>query len=140
MSGTCASIGYSNTCCPPRINCQATDGNCHCGADCHKFGDCCMDAHCPSRNYWITYVYLELLSFNTYSEPRTCADVGITRCCDNMNGVGSCDVYSRDAQNTHCSCNISCHLRNDCCSDALSIGCIRKCTTTYYYSLYKCLC
>ena len=54
VSGTCASINYTNSCCPPRRNCQAADGNCHCGADCHAMGNCCVDAHCPSRTYVIT--------------------------------------------------------------------------------------
>ena len=49
LSGTCASIGYSTACCPPDMNCQAADGNCQCGADCHTLVDCCQDVHCPSR-------------------------------------------------------------------------------------------
>ena len=48
-TGTCASIGYSTACCPRGGNCQASDGNCQCSADCHEFGDCCSDVHCPAR-------------------------------------------------------------------------------------------
>ena len=51
LTGTCASIGYSTACCPPDRNCQASDGNCQCGAYCHIHGDCCSDVYCPSRNY-----------------------------------------------------------------------------------------
>ena len=58
--GTYASINYSNFCCPPRHNCQAADGICHCGADCHAFNNCCGDAHCPSRNNII------LMPFNVW--------------------------------------------------------------------------
>ena len=50
-SGTCASIGYSTSCCPPDINCQAADGYCQCDESCHLYGDCCQDAHCSSRKY-----------------------------------------------------------------------------------------
>ena len=46
LTGTCASIGYSTACCPPGAQCEAMDGNCHCGADCHTNGDCCPDAQC----------------------------------------------------------------------------------------------
>ena len=46
-TGSCASIGYSTVCCPPWAQCEATDGNCHCGADCRFNGDCCPDAQCP---------------------------------------------------------------------------------------------
>ena len=51
-TGTCASIGYSTSCCPPSEGdaCLATDGDCSCSTDCHIFRDCCEDAHCPSRN------------------------------------------------------------------------------------------
>ena len=49
LTGTCASIGYATACCPPGAQCQASDGNCNCGADCHGFGDCCSDVHCPAR-------------------------------------------------------------------------------------------
>jgi hypothetical protein len=46
-TGTCASIGYSTACCPPGAECQATDGNCMCSADCRFLGDCCPDVQCP---------------------------------------------------------------------------------------------
>ena len=49
LTGTCASIGYSTACCPPGARCQASDGNCNCGTDCHIFGDCCPDIYCPAR-------------------------------------------------------------------------------------------
>ena len=50
VTGTCASIGYSSTCCPPSEDCQAKDGNCRCSADCHHYGDCCQDNHCSQSN------------------------------------------------------------------------------------------
>ena len=50
VDGTCASIGYSTECCPPDENCQATDGDCQCGADCYEQSDCCDDVYCPSGN------------------------------------------------------------------------------------------
>ena len=49
-TGTCASIGYSDRCCPPGANCQASDGNCKCSADCHLYEDCCSDVSCPRSN------------------------------------------------------------------------------------------
>ena len=73
--------------------------------------------------YIVYYNCFYKLSFNT--DPRMCADVGITSCCTDTTGAGLCDVHYRDAQNNHCSCNITCHLRNDCCSDAVEF-CIRK--------------
>ena len=48
-AGTCASIGYSTACCPRGQNCQAANGDCFCGADCHVYGDCCTDVYCPAR-------------------------------------------------------------------------------------------
>ena len=53
LTGTCASIGYSTSCCPQSSNrdiCQASDGNCNCGHDCHLShnNDCCSDVACPS--------------------------------------------------------------------------------------------
>lgn len=53
-SGTCASVGYSTKCCPPGETCQASDGKCKCGTDCHleHLDDCCGDVFChPSNNY-----------------------------------------------------------------------------------------
>ena len=51
LTGTCVSIGYSTSCCPRQgANCQASDGNCGCGDNCHAFGDCCSDVHCPESN------------------------------------------------------------------------------------------
>ena len=47
ITGTCASIGYSTTCCPWGGNCQASDGNRGCGSDCHVFSECCSDVACP---------------------------------------------------------------------------------------------
>ena len=74
------------------------------------------------------YEALFLLIFLiVYTEPRTCADVGITTCCnDPVNG--RCDVFHRSLHNNRyrCSCNATCHDRNDCCSDAVAIGCVRK--------------
>lgn len=55
-----------------------------------------------------------------------CRDIGITSCCSDEHGTGLCDVHFRDHQDNRCSCNISCHLRHDCCDDAEAIGCIRK--------------
>lgn len=53
LTGTCASIGYSTSCCPVNApNCQATDGNCRCGSNCHTFGDCCSDVSCPSSKQY----------------------------------------------------------------------------------------
>lgn len=50
VSGTCASIGYSNSCCPLSLGdeCQAADGECRCDTNCHVYQDCCEDVHCPS--------------------------------------------------------------------------------------------
>ena len=137
VSGTCASINHSNSCCPPRQNCQAADGNCHCGADCHALGNCCVDAHCPSRKKFILIVPLNsVIMRHCYSLSNYCfvqgqepvlIDVGITTCCnDPVNG--HCDVFHRSLHNNryHCSCNATCHDRNDCCSDAVAIGCVRK--------------
>ena len=52
LSGTCASIGYSTSCCPQSSNrdtCRASDGNCYCGHYCHLShnNDCCLDVACP---------------------------------------------------------------------------------------------
>ena len=53
-SGSCASIGYSTSCCPPSEgdNCKATDGDidCYCNPICHFYGDCCEDVYCPAGN------------------------------------------------------------------------------------------
>ena len=50
VSGTCASIGYSNSCCPLSLGdeCQAADGECRCDTNCHVYQDCCEDVHCPA--------------------------------------------------------------------------------------------
>ena len=42
---TCASIGYTTGCCPPDLECKATNGDthCYCSADCHNYDDCCTD-------------------------------------------------------------------------------------------------
>ena len=46
-------LTYSNSCCPPRHNCQAADGNCHCRADCYAlYNSGCEDAHCNSCDRW----------------------------------------------------------------------------------------
>ena len=39
-----------------------------------------------------------------------------------------CVVYFRDHNKPggHCTCNVSCHQRDDCCPDAEEIGCICK--------------
>ena len=69
LTGTCASIGYSDKCCPQSSNsataCRASDGNCNCGYDCHlsHVNDCCTDVACPSSKYAIdtnNYFYLFL--------------------------------------------------------------------------------
>ena len=59
-SGTCASIGYSMSCCPQSLNradCRAIDGTCNCGHDCHldHNRDCCSDIACPRRKYTINF-------------------------------------------------------------------------------------
>ena len=88
------------------------------------------------------------LAVSTYTivcsiiDPRRCTDIGITTCCTDATNTGLCDVHYRDNQNGRCSCNVSCHLRNDCCPDAESIDCIRKFYTQYFWStpwllLYK---
>ena len=63
VTGTCASIGYSTSCCPRGTNCQATDGNCRCSDDCHfsHNDDCCTDVGCPTSKYAITILLLCLL-------------------------------------------------------------------------------
>ena len=70
-SGTCASIGYSDKCCPQSSNsataCRASDGNCNCGHDCHLLNnnDCCSDVACPSSKYAINnnvLLYLHAMS------------------------------------------------------------------------------
>ena len=49
VSGTCASIGYADSCCPPQNDsCKSADGECFCNADCHTYGDCCENVYCPS--------------------------------------------------------------------------------------------
>ena len=60
LTGICASIGYSTSCCPwssNRDTCRASDGNCYCGADCHLShnNDCCSDVACPRRKYQTEY-------------------------------------------------------------------------------------
>ena len=63
-------------------------------------------------------------------DPRTCRDIGILSCCDEaIAGSGNCDVYISDTE--QCSCSLTCHERNDCCSDAESIGCRRKLLHNY---------
>lgn len=47
-TGSCASINYSDQCCPPLSNCMANDGECTCAATCHRFRDCCSDVACPA--------------------------------------------------------------------------------------------
>ena len=71
------------------------------------------------------YIYIQS---HANAEPRTCEDIGITECCTDTKGVGVCDVFFGDSQNLNsgCSCNMSCHERNDCCTDAEAIGCIRE--------------
>ena len=55
VAGTCASIGYTTGCCPPDVDCKATDGymDCYCNFDCHQWGDCCSDIVdvCPRREW-----------------------------------------------------------------------------------------
>ena len=50
--GPCELAGYLNQCCPDNgADCQGVINStvCHCGYDCHTFGDCCIDADltCP---------------------------------------------------------------------------------------------
>ena len=47
ITGSCASIGHSASCCPRDEDCQASDGHCVCSDDCHILGDCCSDVACP---------------------------------------------------------------------------------------------
>ena len=123
--GTCESAGYSNRCCyPPGNHCRAADGNCYCGSDCHDYNDCCRDVNCSLSNNIIYLSHVVRHGF-LIADPRTCADVGITTCCSDATNTGLCEVHFRNSPQ-HCSCNVSCHLRNDCCSDAQEIGCIRK--------------
>ena len=55
VTGTCASIGYNETCCPPYRDdwskCEASDGDCRCDAACHLFNECCSDVVCPKCKY-----------------------------------------------------------------------------------------
>ena len=59
-----------------------------------------------------------------HTDPRTCADVGITQCC---NGSWHCRVYDyySGSHNYRCSCDASCYERNDCCPDA-QVFCMSK--------------
>ena len=54
-AGTCASIGYSTSCCPQGGSCVVGSGvnSCGCGSDCHVFNDCCSDVACPRSKYLI---------------------------------------------------------------------------------------
>ena len=130
VSGSCVSIGYSTRCCPLSegdAGCQATDGDCYCNTDCHYWGDCCEDVHCPAGDQLIYPIQCnEEYQVQLCTEPRTCADVGITQCCNDSSGTGHCDVHFKDSENNRCSCNASCHDRNDCCPDA-HMFCRRKC-------------
>ena len=69
--GTCASIGYSERCCPPGANYWASDSDCGCSADCHHFVDCCSDVSCPQGKYWLWlmqmgYLKLSILLLGVY--------------------------------------------------------------------------
>lgn len=59
-SGSCASINYSTKCCPPGGNCNATDGPCHCGSECHRLEDCCTDVFCPESKILLSQSHLDL--------------------------------------------------------------------------------
>ena len=62
-----------------------------------------------------------------FADPRKCEDVGITECCSDLSGFGSCEVHYPDySVRCCCSCNVSCHQRYDCCLDAVAICCLRK--------------
>ena len=65
-------------------------------------------------------VPLDNIASTPITDPSTCAEIGITTCCDD---VTDCEVSSGDS---HCSCDISCHRRNDCCEDAVEIGCTKR--------------
>ena len=45
------------------------------------------------------------------TDPRTCQDIGIKTCCNDVDGRGICRVYN---QSGHCSCNLTCHQRKYC--------------------------
>ena len=79
--------------------------------------------HVNENALFFIFIMIIIMSFNT--DPRTCQDIGITSCCTDNTGTGLCDVHFRDPQNNRCSCNVTCHLRNDCCTDAASF-CVRK--------------
>ena len=59
------------------------------------------------------------------TDPRKCRDIGITMCCNDVRHREICNVHN---QSGHCSCNLTCHQRKDCCPDVEDIGCIRMFT------------
>jgi hypothetical protein len=143
LSGTCASIGLSDTCCPlssSRANCRASDGNCYCSADCHLFNydDCCSDVACPSSKYAIEFLFiicndscninfsLNLLLHS--ADPTMCAHIGIVGCC-NSTLLGACRVGNGLGS---CACDILCHNRGDCCPDV----CPRKLNFTVIHAVH----
>ena len=67
-----------------------------------------------------------LSSFHQYKDPRQCVDIGTTTCCTDVNNEDICEVRFRNVEK-QCSCDVYCHSRKDCCSDALTM-CIRKST------------
>ena len=143
LTGTCASIGHSTSCCPQSSNrddCRASDGNCYCAHDCHLShnSDCCMDVACRSSKYAIDNNFLLCLhamstimaNINSYyysADPTMCAHVGIYGCC-NITSPGDCEV--RNGQDL-CFCDTSCHTRGDCCPDA----CAREFNLIYCESM-----
>ena len=71
----------------------------------------------------------------------TCQDVGLTTCCTDPSGSspGMCEVYHPGIGNNYlprCSCDVNCHQRNDCCADAVSIGCERKFVLHRFHSQF----
>ena len=69
-SGTCASINYSDTCCPPGANCKAADGECYCNAACHELSDCCRDVYCPPRMLKLISNQFKLFNYFTIYRPK----------------------------------------------------------------------
>ena len=127
VTGTCNSIGYSDRCCPtvPPTDCHATDGNCDCSTNCHRFGDCCMDNSCDRCEFNLLLPMYQAALTANYSDPTTCQAAGITQCCtESVSGNSMCDVFHN--RTFHCSCQESCHRMNNCCPDIDTIGCPRR--------------
>ena len=73
--------------------------------------------------YHQLYLYYINIFIISLIAPTNCQDIGIHKCCSTTRNVhGICNVFGTNP----CSCDVSCHERNDCCSDAETIGCLRK--------------